>query len=299
MKLRGMTALALTALLLVSPAAAIAQSTPLRDKRVAVTPSSTDLAIDPGATVASKFEIINSTDVNYAVEVSASPYHVEGLDYDPRFSQLPGTTNAADWIRFDGPVRQTLAGARTLAYDYTVSVPASAKPGGYYVVLFATAVPTEKAENGLQSTSRLGNILYLTVNGPVTNAGTAEAAPMPLITLQDRLEPGVIVRNTGGLHYKSRVGMSVRDLFGREVYRSETERLVLPQTSRQIAGVWDRLPPIGIYKVSLTATAAGQAQAVPDRWVVAIRPWVLILGLVFVAAVTAFYLTNRKRSHKK
>lgn len=291
-------AAALVAIMLLSPAPVLAQTQGSAGSNLTMTPSSTELAIDPGNYTENRFELINGGETSYDVYATALPYHVQGLDYDAQFTQLPGTTNASQWVKYTTPTKLTLGAKKSIGFDYTVQVPANAQPGGYYAVLFASATPQKKPGSGVVTTNRVGNILYITVNGPVKRDGTVKAAPLAGFTLKDSMQLGVIVENTGGIHYKSLVQMSVKNVFGREMFRSELTRLVLPQTSRQITDTWSGMPPVGIYKVQSTATVAGEQRQAPGKWVVAIRPWVLILALIIIAAATALYLTKRKTLRK-
>src|SRR4051812_31830452 len=68
-------------------------------QHIALTPSSAELAIDPGQSATGTLAVINQGDDNFRVATSVAPYHVEGVDYDPEFTQLPGTVDASKWVR--------------------------------------------------------------------------------------------------------------------------------------------------------------------------------------------------------
>ena len=161
-------------------------------QHILVTPSSTAFSIDPGAKKAGSLSVINEGDSPFIVDVSSSPYHVEGLHYDPKFTQLPGTTDASQWVTFTSQTSQTVDARKLTNIDYTVTVPAGTAPGGYYAVIFAETSPTESSA-GVVAHNRVGDILYITVNGDVKAAGAARSIVLPSVITAPSTKLGVIV----------------------------------------------------------------------------------------------------------
>src|ERR1700738_846910 len=101
-------------------------------QNITITPSSTELSVAPGSSAASSFDVVNEGNNAYNVTVSVAPYHVEGVDYDPQFTPLPGTTDASKWVHITDLPMQTLAAHKLTNVNYVLSVPAGTTPGGYY-----------------------------------------------------------------------------------------------------------------------------------------------------------------------
>src|ERR1700729_2913133 len=116
---------------------------------VTMSPASTQISVAPGGTVKNSFDVINEGSAVYEVSTSVTPYHVEGVDYDPRFTQLPGTTDASKWVHIIQPSTQQMPAKQLIPYDYTVTVPPGTAPGGYYAVIFAETTPSGPVSNGV------------------------------------------------------------------------------------------------------------------------------------------------------
>jgi hypothetical protein len=192
--------------------------------------------------------------------------------------------NVTQWLHINSPGTQYLAGGKVQNIDFTLSVPAGTPPGGYYAVIFALANPAP-GSGGVAVQNRVGDILYITVSGPVTQGGHLQAPKLPRIVFGSRLPIGLLVSNSGGLHFMTSVKFSVTE-FGHQAFQSSFKRYVLPQTTRLISATWTSLPVFGIEKVQRAATVDGTAQAVPNTWVIVIRPWFAVtIGILLVFAI--------------
>src|SRR5579872_2799558 len=66
---------------------------------ITLSPASTVISLPPGGSQLYNLSVLNDSAKSFSVSISASPYHVSGLDYKPGFSQLPGTTDASAWVK--------------------------------------------------------------------------------------------------------------------------------------------------------------------------------------------------------
>jgi len=265
-----------------------------------MTPSSTELSIAPGHSTTNSFDVINEGDTNYTVLVSVAPYHVAGTDYDPEFTPLPGTIDASNWVRITDPTAKSLVAHKLINVNYTITVPEGTQPGGYYAVLFAeTGAPATSASTGVVSHNRVGNILYISVQGPVKTGGTVQTVGVPHITTAASLPLAMLVSNTGGVHFLTSASVAVKNIFGKSVFHTSLQRYVLPQTVRKVSATWNNMPPIGLYRVERSATVAGAKRRLANQWVFIVRPWVLsLLGVIILIIIgeTAF---KRRRQKKR
>jgi hypothetical protein len=266
---------------------------------ITMTPSSTEIAAPPGGSTSSSFSVINEGSTGYTMTLSVAPYRVVGDNYNPEFTTLPGTTDASKWIHLNAN-SQYLKTQQLQNISYSLNVPTGTAPGGYYAVIFAETEPP--ASTGVTAHNRVGDILYITVNGPVVQQGSLQSTKLPHIVFGNSLTPGLIVRDTGGLHFLSTVNLTATGLFGRTAFEANLQRYVLPQTQRLVSASWNHLPIFGVYKVNRTATVAGQLQTLPSQWVVIIRPWLPIgISLVVLAVIVLILLQHKRhqaKSHK-
>jgi hypothetical protein len=258
-----------------------------------MTPSSTKLSVPPGGSTKNSFEVINAGDTSYNISVSAAPYQVEGINYDPLFTQQPGTTNASKWVRFTSTTTQSLLAHKLTNINYVVTIPHGTAPGGYYAVLFAETTPTTNS-HGVVSRNRVGNILYITVQGQVKTGGTLQSVATPYITRASSLPLAMLVGNTGGVHFVTVTNVTVKSVFGKDVFRASLQRYVLPQTVRKISATWGSMPPLGLYHIERSATIAGVYRQLPSQWLVVVHPWVVVVAGVVVLIVISRTVFKRK-----
>lgn len=267
-------------------------------QNITMSPASTLLSIQPGATVEKSFQILNSGGDAYSVFTTVSPYHVSGLQYDPSFTQLPGTTDTASWVKISNA--STTVGPQKLSeIKYSVSVPEGTPPGGYYAVLFAETRPIDTTErSGVVPRNRVGNILYITVEGAVKMSGEVKAEPVSGFQYRSSIPVGFKVSNTGGIHFQSTVKVSVKGIAGKELYNATIERYILPQTERSIPINWTPSSPVGIYTVSRTATAAGENKKIADETFIYVQPWVIVAIIVLLIGIVLFLKTQASARRK-
>jgi hypothetical protein len=259
-------------------------------------PASSSPSVAPGGAVRATMNVLNDADDGYSVAVYANPYYVRGANYDPHFTALPGTTDASHWVTFDKTLYE-VPGHKLINVPYTLRVPSGTAPGGYYAVIFVERQTT--GGDGVQTRSRVGNILYITVEGAVRTGGSVAALRLPRIVTGTSAAIGVQVSNTGGVHFLTDAVFSARNMFGKEVLRTDVQRMVLPQTVRDISVPWKGLSPFGIYRVSRSATVAGKRQQLPDTTVLVAQPWVIamfgVLCAIWIMALIRWLVRRRAR----
>lgn len=263
---------------------------------ITLSPASTDITVDPGASVSKSVDIINSGSDVFNVTLSTSPYHVTGENYDPAFTQIPGTIDASAWVKLS--TKSSAVGSnKVLTVPYTVTVPKSTPAGGYYAVVFAET-STDDAKTGVVSHNRVGNILYITVNGTIKSGGKLTGDSIPFIHFTGDLAIGMKVSNSGGTHFVSKAKYSVTDYSGNTVYTASSERYVLPQTEREFTTSWSPRSLFGVYTIHRDATIAGKVETLPDQKVVIINPWFL-LAVVFLIGILIGVPYQRARQRRR
>lgn len=293
---RVLTALTVVATLAFIPLTPTFAQSPTQ--AITISPASTRLSIDPGATATETFEVINGGEDGYEVEFSTAPYRVVGEQYDPSFTQLPGTVDASEWIQLEHK-SEYLDGLKVLSTSYTVTVPENTAPGGYYAVIFAQTSQEQKDNaSGVIPHNRVGNILYITVNGDIKTSGSVDGSAVPPFSFNASIPLNVKVTNDGGVHFETKVTFRVTDFSGKEVFKNEAERFVLPSTVRSIETNWDVALPFGIYTVERSATVAGEAVSLDSQKILVVSPWFAICVIIFVGSIIAL-LVLRVRQRKK
>lgn len=269
-------------------------------QNITLSPASTDVALDAGTSVTRSIEVINSGSDDFNVTLSVAPYRVSGIEYDPKFNLLPGATEVTSWVRLEKTAAR-VESQSTEKFQYSISIPANTPPGGHYGVLFAETSPLSTSTSGVVPHNRVGNILYIRVNGPIETGGSIAAKPLSSFLIQDNLPIGSFISNTGGSHFVSKATFTVKNLFGQTVFDSKMERYILPQTERDVSVEWTPPSPINIYTISRSATIADQVQSAPDQTVLYVKPWFLavLFAILLTIGITLTIRTLRRSRNRR
>lgn len=265
-------------------------------ERITLSPSSTTLKLDAGTTSQGIMKVNNDGDVAYGFSVYARPYGVVNELYEPDFTNQHANAGVYKWIQFDQTKYQVKPG-ETIEVKYTVRVPADAAPGGHYGVLFA-----ETDERGLEGTGvarkkRVGNLLYVTVNGQYKTSGTFKEFILPFWQTHAPIVSSARVENNGNVDFNTKVNTTATDLFGRTKFTYTGNPIVLPDTTRLIEMKWESAPNFGIFKVGQSVSFLDEKHEnsgyvlIAPRW----APVVLILILLAGAAYAVLQRRNNRR----
>jgi hypothetical protein len=231
---------------------------------ITLTPAGINQVVEPGSLNTGSFQVLNEGSTGYDFHIFVKPYHVNGEDYTPDFTLLPGTTDISDWFQFT-VLRDHIDPGQSVDIGYKIVVPPAATPGGYYAVAFAET-QQQHAPNSILINERVGELFYIQVAGPATEKSSIASwqvagrqAPPLLSTL--RLE------NAGTTHYYADTQINVRDILGRIKYSYKSHNVILPRTIRKISMVWDKAPPIGLFKVDGNVDFLGNKHPLPGHYV--------------------------------
>ena len=267
-------------------------------QNITVSPTSIEQAVDAGKSVSGTTELIDDGDTVYTATVYATPYGVSGEDYNQSYQLQPGFGNAAKWFHFDKTSYQ-LQPHQTVSIPYTITVPAGTGPGGYYSVIFAEAQPQAATGSGVTVRKRVGTIVYLRVNGAVSEEGRVASWEVPLWQTESAITGAVRLENKGNIHYSADVQMIVTDLFGRTKAQISTTRFVLPQTIRRIELTWPNAPGFGLFKVSGTTSFLQQHEALPVRYVLIMSQTAFLAVVAAILALVGLAWILRRRSQRQ
>lgn len=276
-----------------------ADSNTVGGQGISISPAQTPISALPGGTATGNVDVINSGTGRLSVSTYVDPYFVSGVNYTPNFVQLPGTKAPSKWVTINGPTSFYIAPTKSVAVPYTLNVPAATTPGGYYAVIFAETKST--SSSGIASQSRVGDILYITVEGPVVQQGSLLHVPIQHLVFGSTLDLASEVKNSGGLHFIANVHMQlVNPITKRVAFNSSAQRYVLPQTIRKITLPADLTSLIGIYKYKVSAGILGHTQTLPSQWVVLVKPLALVYFFIIVVLIVIYFrLPKRKKTKNK
>jgi hypothetical protein len=277
-------------------ASAFAAEADQATERITMSPSSTSLKLNAGETKQGSMKVKNDGDVAYGFSVYARPYGVSNELYEPDFTTQKSNTSVYKWVQFDQTKYQVAPG-QEVEVRYTIRVPADAAPGGHYGVLFA-----ETDERGLEGTGvarkkRVGNLLYVTVNGQYKTSGTFKEFILPFWQTSAPLVSSVRIENNGNVDFRAKVSTVAKDLFGGTKYSYTGDPIALPGTTRLMEMKWEKAPNFGIFKIEQSVEFLGQKQ-VNDGYVLIAPRWAPVVLIVILSAGAAYAVLQRRNSRR-
>ena len=278
---------------MITPAQTHAATAGSGEESITLSPTSKQYRLDPGTTKTDKFTIINDGDTDYEFKVFAQPYSVNGEEYEPDFYTVRENTDLEKWVKFQKS-SYFLRSGESIDVPFSVVVPVDAIPGGHYGAIFAETQPSEqKSGTSIQRKSRVGSLVYATVNGQFETGGSFEGIRTPLLQFKPPIKSEVVVRNTGDTDFGIKTVFAVDDILGNRKVTDTKEYRVLPKTKRNIQLQWDKAPSFGLFKVTTSAKFLDQETSKTSYVLMAPFGFYLTFILLFFVAVIFFVQKRR------
>jgi hypothetical protein len=258
---------------------------PVIESGLLITPIRQFLSADAGSNKASTFTIANLTDRPLNVSLSVQQFSVTDYTYDYRFQD---PTN--DWLHLS-QTEVTLQPRQTQNIAYTFEIPPGSTPGGHYYTLFATAT---LSTDGIANTVQATDLLYLTVNGTLTQVSHLKSSSISWITFGHDIPFTLNPVNTGNVYSFVYVSSQLHGLFAQPPQTS-SGHLLMPGKVRTLTGSIPSPVLPGIYRATYGYKTNSDWVIQQSHLVVFIPPW-------FIAFLLAGLLIGGKfipRKHKK
>jgi hypothetical protein len=254
---------------------------------ISITPLRTELDIAPGVAQSGTLTLTNGGEEAQDVSFSAETFNVKNEAYDYTFTQ---NTPESSWIRFTQSSLQ-IAPGKSVDIGYSVNVPTSAEPAGYYVALLATHTPN--AGSGIIPSAQVASLLYITVTGDTVSTGKVLELRSPVVSF-GTARWSASLQNTGTVHFRSNYTVTLRNMVGQAVGEALDSRLILPGSIRFIDGGIPDPEIIGIYRLDYTIGLGNNPGMSESRWVLYIPPLQGLLVMGILAGLTVLVLPKRK-----
>jgi hypothetical protein len=272
---------------------ASAQSTE-SPKGLTLSPLRTEINTAPGTSFSDQLKATNSTEKPMTVSFMVEEFKVIDEQYDYEFI---AESNITSWVSFK-PSEVVLKAGETKRVNYTVGIPLTAEPGGYYISMFASSAVATGYGSG-NSQQRVASLLYITAASDVLGAATRSGHVLSLSSpwlVVDKGAWGMTLQNAGTTHYRSEYSVKVEDLFGGQVGENKDSALILPGTVRAIQGEVYLPSAPGIYKVIYTVSLGDIPSITETHYMIFFPPWAILI--LTAAIVVVGYLSYRKLSTK-
>lgn len=273
-----------------------------------VSPVKLELRGDPGDTVGSSFQLINEQDKEATFYVSYANFEAQGEDGTPAFVET--ANDLATWIKLVPGEEHTELNSVTLAAGasqevyFEVEIPEDAQPGGHFAAIFwGTSPEVEEDSQELGLGAKVGILVFLSVNGLVSEEGgllefglTNETKVYTTLPVDfyyrfqndggDRMVPqGMIsIENTARVETdKFSANPAESNVLPLSVRRFEVS-WGTPSTEENL-GFWDTVKvqwkqfAFGYYTANLTLTYGSEQELVSSEVGFWVLPWQLLLVL--------------------
>lgn len=263
---------------------------------ISISPPVFELSANPGEQITNSIRVSNLSDDAQTIFVDKRNFTALGEEGAVDLTEDDTPYSLASWIAVDRD-GVTIPAQESEVFDFTISVPANAEPGGHFGSIVFKTEPGElpEGEAGAAVGQEVGALLLVRIAGDIDEqAGVAsfdvagglhEKGP---ITFETRIE------NTGNVHVKPRGMITINNMFGREVATVPLdERNVLPDAIRKVDTVWDDSSlRFGRYTADLSMVYGADGSLVKASTSVFIVPYKLLLGSAAVLGL-AGYVTYR------
>lgn len=280
-------------------------------RALTLVPPSLEYVAKPGETVDGILKLINEEAETRTLYLSTANFTAKGETGVPNFLFDEVNTDLASWITVSAQ-EVTLESQRTQQVPFTITVPQTAEPGGYYAgIFFGTQPPTGAGTGQIGIGSKIGTLIILRVEGDVFESATIEEFGFDVSrTTFNRLPLNFIVRvrNSGNVHVRPTGTLTVRNMLGGEsvsLLINQTQGAVLPSSVRRFDALWKKQADdaergnffqelgrewknfgLGNYTAAVTIEYGQQRQALTASTTLTIFPWrVLLMSAVIVVLV--------------
>jgi hypothetical protein len=262
-----------------------------------ISPTSVDTVIKPGSSASGNELVLNQGKAPFQYLVYVTPYDVEGEDYTPYFTPIPGSPDVTSWFKITARTKGQINPGEQIPIPYTITIPKNTPAGSYYATILAEK--DTQGSNGIVTRVRVGTIFYIRVAGPAVTRGNVALWSVPWLQHYP-LTATLKLANTGSVYFLAQVNVSVKDIFGGSKYTFSRNPAILPQKLRRIPVPWQNGAHFGLYKVSGSASFNGQNHSLPTRYVLVASPKMRLVGLgIFLLFLVALIVVGKKSVSKK
>ena len=271
-------------------------------RSMTISPPTVSAQLDPGGKTEGVMKLINDTDVPLTFQATVHDFVVNDTVGTPTI--LPDNTlsnkfSGAAWVGIV-PDTFTVQPHQREDMNYYIQVPADARPGGHYAaVVFKPTKAVGVTGTGASVETQIGSLLYIRVNGPITEKATVTKLAIRPFSEYGPLTANTLIKNMGDLDIKPEGYITVSNIFGQKSYVAQLpEHNIFPEASRQYTNSFGKKWMIGRYKAVLTATY-GVNNNLPLSMTVYfwVFPWkiAVIIVLILIVLILGGVYLNRKR----
>ena len=259
---------------------------------LAISPPTFELSANPGDKLQRSIKVDNLSDKATNITVEHRNFTALGEEGQAVLTPEDTPHSLASWIKAS-PAEATIPAKESRIFDFTIEVPANAEPGGHFgSIVFKTTAPPEKTSGGVAVGQEIGSLILLKIAGNAQEK--AEIASFK--SSADLWEYGPVafearIKNSGNVHLKPVVTMTITDMFGRKVATIPVDsRNVLPGSIRKLDAKWNERALFGRYTATLSVAYGDKKQIITSTTNFVVIPYRVIMGSAVAIAVIGYFL---------
>ena len=261
-----------------------------------VGPVRQEVILNPGENDQVEMRFYNQTEQPISGQLNVVDFIVTSSDGAPALlddpSQASPKFSGASWVSI--PYDQiTIAATNRVSVPVSINVPSDAKPGGRYVAIYFQPGQGNVQGTGTGVTSRIAGLLYIKVNGDITENALVTRFYTPGLFEYGPVTVNTEILNRGDYHIRPKAVIAMTNVFG-----SLTDQVMLkeenifPDASRTFATEVGPKWLFGRYKLSLKGSYGTTGKALEGIAYVWVIPW-RIIAIIILAIILIFILVKK------
>lgn len=288
----GITVALVCALLYTPVSAAEAPKTGL-----AISPPTFELAANPGDVLKNSMRVDNMVDIPLEVTVEARNFAALGEDGGINLAPDQDEYSLASWITVS-PKKLTIPARESRTFDYTITIPRNATPGGRFgSIIFQTAPTTAlSGGSGVAVSQEVGSLVFVKIAGEANEkASIASFAPTNNVNDRGPVHFDIRVKNDGNVHFKPSGTITISNFFGQKVATIPVnEQNVLPGAIRKMDASWNEGWLFGRYNATLSLVYGKDSQVITASTAFWGFPYKLVSVILLILIVVGIFLYPRR-----
>lgn len=276
-----------------------------------VAPARTQVSLDPGESENFIVKFFNESASPIAGSIDVVDFIVTGKEGKPVLLDnidypLSNQYSGASWVSL--PYKKaSIAPGDVTRVNYKVSVPKDARPGGRYVAIYFESdgqIPSlgQTTSQSSATTSRIVALLYIRVNGPITELAYVDVFNVPVFLQFGPIPVTFEIFNKGDYHITPSGQLTLTNWFNKKKDMVILEeKNIFPDTKRvyemELGSTW----MLGKYTVDLTSAYGESGKVAIASQTVWVFPVLLLLAVIFgiTIIVLAVVLISKRMKAKQ
>jgi len=277
-----------------------------------ISPPLKELTIKPGEESKQKITITNPTKNLIEVYPSAMNFKAGGENGEPAFTEPTKEEEnfaLANWLQFS-EAKIALTPEQVFEFEYSISAPDGAEPGGHYGAIFFAKEPQDKSETAVSNqvlvSGKIGALIMVKVPGAIVEKGTLDKLSTHKIIFNRPVNFETKITNLGNVHFKPKGEIIIKNLIGGETGRAQVNEAggnVLPDSSRRFNAKWDNsFWSFGRYVAEAKLIYGESDKELTGQYAFYLLPWWFITAVAILIAlivVVIIIIIKKRRARRR